>query len=231
MTFRTEFPDFPAADWPQLPADWSDASYHNDACPSATHEALGLHLFIDYADRERRELRDIPRFSLQLMQAFLDPNDGGAMNWQLGDVAQTPELFASDDVGAVLAFVGGCTRDALDRVRMGHELAAALREALYADQLAECAAGRADPPDFIDDNECTAAAYVAVFGGDFDPGEDAQAARANVATVLAARLIRGEELTGAEMLATVAKDFPRGLAPTITRSGAFEANRAQCLEA
>jgi hypothetical protein len=31
---RREFPDFPLESLPEIPADWDDQSWHNDACPS-----------------------------------------------------------------------------------------------------------------------------------------------------------------------------------------------------
>lgn len=68
MTFRTEFPDFPAADFPALPPGFEDCSWHNDACPSMKNETLALYIFIDYADPAKREmLQETPRFSVLKM--------------------------------------------------------------------------------------------------------------------------------------------------------------------
>jgi hypothetical protein len=63
-TFQTEFPDYPVADMPALPehGDFVDTSWHNDACPSITSDALGLHIWIDFADKSVREFEDGPRF-------------------------------------------------------------------------------------------------------------------------------------------------------------------------
>lgn len=64
MTFQTEFPDYPVADMPAMPAhgDFVDTSWHNDTCPSITSDALGLHIWIDFADKSVREFEDGPRF-------------------------------------------------------------------------------------------------------------------------------------------------------------------------
>jgi hypothetical protein len=58
--WQREFPDFPAADMPDVSPSFEDKSWHNDACPSFYAEDLGLTLWIDYADREKREM---PRYS------------------------------------------------------------------------------------------------------------------------------------------------------------------------
>jgi hypothetical protein len=39
-----------------------DTSWHNDACPSFASDALGLHIWIDYADKSVREFENGPRF-------------------------------------------------------------------------------------------------------------------------------------------------------------------------
>jgi hypothetical protein len=84
MTYAIEFPDFPAADLPAIPADWSDQSWHNDACPCFHIGALAV--FIDYADPAMRDCEGAPRFSVQHIEAC-------------------EELFSSDDWSQVLAFV------------------------------------------------------------------------------------------------------------------------------
>ncbi|MET4489057.1 hypothetical protein [Bradyrhizobium sp. LA7.1] len=63
-TFQTEFPDYPVADMPAMPAHGNvvDTSWHNDACPSFASDALGLHIWIDYADKSVREFENGPRF-------------------------------------------------------------------------------------------------------------------------------------------------------------------------
>ena len=64
MTFQTEFPDYPVADMPKLPVhgDFVGTSWHNDACPSIASDALGLRVWIDFADKSVREFEDGPRF-------------------------------------------------------------------------------------------------------------------------------------------------------------------------
>jgi len=61
-----EFPDYEASSLPEIPADWEEASWHNDVCPSWQTPASGrtyLHIFIDYLDPDQRELGD-QRFSV-----------------------------------------------------------------------------------------------------------------------------------------------------------------------
>jgi hypothetical protein len=48
------FPDYDPATLPPIPSGWRDVSYKNDACPSWL--ANGLHVFIDYADPDAREI-------------------------------------------------------------------------------------------------------------------------------------------------------------------------------
>ena len=63
-TFENEFPDYPVVDMPAMPAqgDFFDTSWHNDACPSITSDALGLRIWIDFADKSVREFEDGARF-------------------------------------------------------------------------------------------------------------------------------------------------------------------------
>jgi hypothetical protein len=63
-TFQTEFPDYPVADMPAMPAhgDFFDTSWHNDACPSIASDALSLHIWIDFADKSVREFEGGARF-------------------------------------------------------------------------------------------------------------------------------------------------------------------------
>ena len=44
MTFQTEFPDYPVADMPAMPAhgDFVDTSRLNDGCPSIASDVLGI---------------------------------------------------------------------------------------------------------------------------------------------------------------------------------------------
>ena len=70
--WTVEFPDFPAADMPTIPAGFEDTSWRNDTCPSFRDDELGVVIVIDYADREKREVRSSSRFTI-LRQA--DPAD------------------------------------------------------------------------------------------------------------------------------------------------------------
>lgn len=61
MSFREEFPDFPAD---AIPADvlgngWTDVSYRNDVCPR--FERGDFELFIDFPDATMREY-DAPQY-------------------------------------------------------------------------------------------------------------------------------------------------------------------------
>jgi len=92
MTYRTEFPDFDPATMPAIPAEWRDASWHNDTCPSfmiGQEDRPTLQIFVDYLKPEDREFRDRPRFSI-LGERAIDA-DGGSL--------------ASDDWSEILAFV------------------------------------------------------------------------------------------------------------------------------
>lgn len=51
----TEFPEHDPADLPPMPAGFEDTSWHNDMCPSATNEALGIRVWVEHKDPERRE--------------------------------------------------------------------------------------------------------------------------------------------------------------------------------
>jgi hypothetical protein len=84
MTYAIEFPDFPAADLPAIPADWSDQSWRQDACPCFHIGSLAV--FIDYLNPHYSENEFAPRFSVQGIDNCL-------------------ELFASNDWQAVLDFV------------------------------------------------------------------------------------------------------------------------------
>lgn len=71
LKWQIEFPDFPAADMPALPAFADDISWHNDSCPSfmIAGDTIGAHvvLFVDYADAERREFPDTARYSIRYL--------------------------------------------------------------------------------------------------------------------------------------------------------------------
>ena len=88
--FSTEFPDFPAADFPAMPETFVDTSWRNDACPSITSDALGLTIWIDYADPAKREHDGkYLRFSVQNQSAGIETSGG----------------FDTDDWSEVLALI------------------------------------------------------------------------------------------------------------------------------
>jgi len=64
MSYKTEFPDFPASHMPRIPLGFDDVSWHNDAMPRFESEALGLTLWIDYLQPEKREIETGRRFLL-----------------------------------------------------------------------------------------------------------------------------------------------------------------------
>ena len=80
MTHLTEFPDFPAADMPQMPEGFVDQSWHNETCPGFDNEALGLKIWVDYLDPEMRELQGFHRFTLVAIDAEFQTIEGHAHN-------------------------------------------------------------------------------------------------------------------------------------------------------
>lgn len=89
--FCTAFPDFPAADFPDLPAGFTDSSFVNDACPSIKNETLGLLIFIDWADPTEREYEG-GRFIVYAMDAD-------------GIIADSKTLISTDDWSAVITLI------------------------------------------------------------------------------------------------------------------------------
>ncbi len=85
MTYRTEFPDYPASDLPAIPASFVDSSWHNDACPCFINEAAGLIIWVDYAEPSAREYPDQARFHVSRY-----------------DQGPTEEIIATDDWSEVL---------------------------------------------------------------------------------------------------------------------------------
>jgi len=95
--FRSESPDFDPATMPPIPAEWSDLSWHNDACPSFGAGTEGdletggwrLYVFVDYADPKAREIRGLARFNVSI---------------EIDDDTNGDHVFSSDDWDAVVAF-------------------------------------------------------------------------------------------------------------------------------
>ncbi|MGX1323269.1 hypothetical protein AB7M17_006722 [Bradyrhizobium sp. USDA 377] len=90
MTWKTEFPDFPEADMPAIPADFVDTSWHNNACPSFTSDEAELTVWIDYLDVSQREHGSGHRFTIE-------PQRNG--------VEITGDWFSGDDWTEALAFI------------------------------------------------------------------------------------------------------------------------------
>ena len=89
MTYREEFPDFSESDMPEIPAGFVDVSSELDLCPSFWSEPLRLRISVDYADPERRDDPDMPRFCLW-------PTD------PLGASDPDGEVFDGDDWSTIL---------------------------------------------------------------------------------------------------------------------------------
>jgi hypothetical protein len=71
--WQREFPDFPPADMPAVPAGFEDTSWHNNVCPSFYDDELGLLIWVDYADLAKREM---PRYSARFtIMRQADPDD------------------------------------------------------------------------------------------------------------------------------------------------------------
>jgi hypothetical protein len=71
MTYKTQFPDFDS-EVPEF-VGFKDTSWHNDVCPSFyldLGDGKGLRVWVDYADKTRREYSapDSKRFVLDLME-------------------------------------------------------------------------------------------------------------------------------------------------------------------
>jgi hypothetical protein len=62
MTYQKEFPDYPPADMPAIPAGFVDTSWHNNNAPSFENRALGLSIWIDFADPQMRDCEGSERF-------------------------------------------------------------------------------------------------------------------------------------------------------------------------
>lgn len=96
MTYRTEFPDFPEADLPPIPASWSDLSWHNDAAPFfLIDDSLGI--WIDYADPAMSDFG--PTAEERGARFMLCPMKDGE------HVEQSEVLFESNEWAEVLAFI------------------------------------------------------------------------------------------------------------------------------
>lgn len=90
MTYRDEFPDFDPATLPAIPPEWTDQSWHNDACPSF-NTGKGIVVFVDFENTADREFEGAcQRFCVQRDPETCDDND---------------VIFETDEWAEVLAFV------------------------------------------------------------------------------------------------------------------------------
>lgn len=69
MTFRDQFPSYPVADMPRLPAGFVDQSYRNDVCPHFDNDAARIAVWIDHPDRALREYPECKRFTVHSIDA------------------------------------------------------------------------------------------------------------------------------------------------------------------
>lgn len=97
--WRAEFPDYPPETMPEIPASWSDISWHNDAMPSFMITD-SLAVWVDYLDPAMSDFGEDrgSRFTLVPME------DG-----QHIDVIELPYL-ETDDWNEVLAMAETLTR-------------------------------------------------------------------------------------------------------------------------
>jgi len=91
MSYETEFPSFPKLSSEALAAieqaGFSDASWHNDTCPSFSNIDRNMILFADHAVKSEREF-DAPRFTLH-------KDDGG--------IAEGPAVFSVETEAELIA--------------------------------------------------------------------------------------------------------------------------------
>lgn len=100
--FRIEFPDFPAADMPTIPAGFEDVSWHNNMCPSFASDAFGLEIWIDFANPAKREYEgEYPRFSV---------------SQQRNGVEYSGPSIQADSWDEILAFVESCRKTRIDEL-------------------------------------------------------------------------------------------------------------------
>ncbi len=165
---RSEFPDYPVADLPAIPAHWEDASWHNDACPFFTIAPM-VGMFVDYPDQAQRETGG-ERFTVVPLE------DGQ-------HVAEARTLYHGDDWSEALATAIAAAFVANLRSSLGDATFDDLR---YANRHAP--AGTCASHNYCDANMPMAKAFETVTGRDIsarDAIADADAALWNRAWALA----------------------------------------------
>lgn len=86
-----EFPDYDGC-VPDLGPDWVEDSWHNDACPSFSCDAIRLRLWVDYVDPAKREFTALPRYTLHRIDE---------------DSAYAGDLLNSDSWEEVATYING----------------------------------------------------------------------------------------------------------------------------
>jgi hypothetical protein len=120
--WQVQFPEFPAADMPAVPAGFTDTSWANEPCPSFTHDALGLALFTDWSDPSEREWPESDRFTLHRMEWKPSRTISGHLvpaGWGFPD--QTAVVAAGDDFTVILTALAVCAL--ADAIRVAAALA------------------------------------------------------------------------------------------------------------
>lgn len=95
--YRREFAEFGLLDI-VIPEGFEDVSWHNDSCPSFACDALGVYLFVDYADRSMSDFPKNKRFSLVRGEV----EDGVMVH---ADAGEDATLAHTDDFQEVLAVI------------------------------------------------------------------------------------------------------------------------------
>lgn len=120
-TLAHEFPDYPAADLPPMPAGFRLEAWHNETCPQYTSESLGLTIWLDFADPAKREFPVTESPFRYLLESMVYTPDG----WQVRDEHAGRWLFEGDDWAACLAAVlANADHGRRERARLMAELTA-----------------------------------------------------------------------------------------------------------
>lgn len=152
-----EFPDYPIASLPPIPAHWVDRSWHNEPCPTfQIGEADGQIVFIDFPDPAVREFPEMKRFTVHNLD----------QNGQLGTDSMGLE---TDDWAEVLAEVES-------NERLGRLRSDTLTAEDIAAFMAENDAAEKPCPDFHQflqakqDEQVSAESILATFGFSVEVG-------------------------------------------------------------
>lgn len=95
--YRQEFPGRPEIEV-AIPEGFEDSSWCQDVCPKFYSPALGLVLWIEEPDADKREFPDLPRFCLQRVNVLPDSD------YEFPD-GPMPPLCESDDWQEILAAI------------------------------------------------------------------------------------------------------------------------------